>query len=188
VAAVAVLIAVCGAAYSAVAAPPSGDSGRGGSTLSSPPADTEPEGDRWVGGDGPLVGEQFPTLTGVGLDGRALSTNPRGRPLVVVVWDSRCRCGDLFSAANAVDLQRSDQVSVVGVNLDANLSKAAQTNLDSGLLFPSMSDRGGEVVRLTGPIPGGALLVVDPEGTVVADFRDGVDAGDLLSDLAGGVS
>lgn len=131
----------------------------------------------FVGGAGPLVGTRFPALTGVGLDGRPVSTRPRGKPIVAVIWDTTCRCDAIFGAANAVVLGAGSAVDVVGISLDRDLSKAAQANLDAGLLFPSITEATGSVRGLVGATPRGALVVVDRDGNIVADFRDGVDGG-----------
>lgn len=140
----------------------------------------------FAGGDGPLVGAELAVLSGVGLDGRPVSTRPRERPLVIVVWDTTCRCEAAFAAANAVSLHADDAADVVGISLDRDIAAAAQANLDHGLLFPSMTEATGSVRRLVGATPQGALLVVDRDGKVVADFRSGVEGGvdTFVSDLS----
>lgn len=138
---------------------------------------TTAPGPDWAGGAGPLQGTAFPALSGVGLDGRPVSTRPRGKPVVVVVWDATCRCDAAFAAANSTVLRSDGAVDVVGVSLDRDIAKAAQTNLDAGLLFPSMTEPTGTVRRLVEATPRGALLVLDRDGEVVADYRDGIDGG-----------
>lgn len=131
----------------------------------------------WAGGSGPLQGSAFPALSGIGLDGRPVSTRPRDKPVVVLMWDTTCRCDGVFAAANTAVLRAGDTVDVVGINLDRDLAKAAQTNLDAGLLFPSMTDATATVRRLVGATPEGTLLVLDRNGDVVADFRGPVEGG-----------
>lgn len=94
-----------------------------------------------------------------------------------MIWDANCRCDPVFAAANAVVLTSGGAADVVGINLDRDIAAAAQANLDHGLLFASMTDGTGSVRRLVSATPHGALLVVDRDGTVVADFRDGVQGG-----------
>lgn len=173
VGAVGVVIAAVGVVVLVVGEPPAVEpSGRAATSTST----TTPV-PGFAGGDGPLVGTELEVLSGVGLDGRPVSTRPRGRPLVAVVWDTACRCDPLFAAANAIVLRSGDVADVVGISLDRDIAAAAQANLDHGLLFPSMTEATGSVRRLVGTTPRGALLVVDRDGTVVADFRDGVDGG-----------
>lgn len=179
VAAAAVVIAAAGVVYGARAPSPSGaEAGRAGTTTTTTAPTVE-----WQGGDGPLAGRTFPELTGVGLDGRPVSTATGGAPLVVVVWEARCRCAETFTSANTAVLRGAGSVGVVGVNLDTDISRAAQRNLDAGLLFPSLSDRSGEVSRATGAIPDGAIVVVAPDGTVVADYRSAPDPQAFAADL-----
>lgn len=168
-----VVIAAAGVVVLATAGFASGEVG--GRAVTSLPAAASGPG--FAGGSGPLVGSAFPPLTGVGLDGRPVSTRSRGKPIVVAIWDTTCRCNAIFGAANAVVLESGPGVDIVGVSLDRDVSKAAQANLDAGLLFPSMTEATGSVRRLVGATPYGALVVVDSDGNVVADFRDGVGGG-----------
>lgn len=173
VGAIGVAIAAAGVVFLAASGTRT-DTAAGRAATSAPTTAARPD---FAGGSGPLEGTALPALAGVGLDGRPVSTRPRGRPMVVVVWDTTCQCGSIFGAANAVELHSGDVADVVGVSLDRDISRAAQANLDAGLLFPSMTEATGSVRGLVGATPRGALLVVDRDGNVVADYRDGVEGG-----------
>jgi hypothetical protein len=130
-------------------------------------------------GAGPLVGEVIPALALVSLDGRALSTAPRGRPLALALWSSTCSCDAVFDIANELEVMAAD-LAVIGISFDTDIATAAQTAFAAGLLFPSALDRNGEIQATLGYPAPGVLLVVAPDGTVAGEFDASAGTADVV--------
>ena len=133
---------------------------------------------------GSLVGTEFPVLALVGLDGRPLATRDAdGRPVVLIVWKTGCDCAEAFETANTIFVEDGAEVSVVGISFDTDLAQAAKTAFAEGLLFPSALDRGGVVAARVGDAGLPIVLVIDSNGTVVAEFTGPITVADVTEAL-----
>lgn len=127
----------------------------------------------------------LPELSGVDLDGKAISTKDfAGKPLVVNVWGSWCApCRKEAPVLKEVAEERDD-AQFVGLLVRDKPASASAFNEKVGITYPSIVDTGGKLtMRFSSSLPSLAIpttWVIDSKGRVAARLvTDDLDASTL---------
>lgn len=136
--------------------------------------------------------EKAPELTGVDLDGAALSTSDyAGTVQVINVWGPWCApCRAEAPVLKELSDSYAGRVQFLGILNRSKDDAAAAFNRRQGITYPSFADRGGRLeLGFVDSLPSQAIpttWVIDAQGRVAARLIDEVDAstlGDILDDV-----
>lgn len=107
-------------------------------------------------------------------------SRPVGRPVVLNLWASWCRpCAQELPAFQRLHDRAGGRLTVIGVNTEDGVDRAVSAAADLRLSFPSVYDRGGEVLRSLRRVALPVTAFVDARGRVVAVYN-----GPALTDAA----
>lgn len=134
--------------------------------------------------------EKAPVLTGIGLDGRKLSTADAGGKVIVLnVWGSWCApCRHEAPALVDAAKRTKGVAQFYGINTrDLDRAPATAFVRAFGLTWPSFYDPDGELLLRFSDLPPKAIpstLIVDREGRIAARFLGEVTATSLAQVVA----